>query len=326
MTSRSILILSEADVAALLPMTDVIDAVDRALRAQAQDKVVQPVRTAVRTSAGWFGAMPCSIDGAGLGAKLVTFFPDNAKRGIHTHNAVISVFDPSTGAPAALVDGRLITEMRTAATSAIATRALAAGGASVAAVIGTGVQARSHVQALRAIGMLREMRIWGRTPDNARALAQWASGLGISASVFDTIGDACEGADVVCTVTPSMIPIVEDSDIGPGTHVNAVGGSTPTMQELSPALVGRARLFVDTVEGAMRESGDILRAIDARTLAREPALVRLCDVVAGTAAGRRSRDEVTVFKSLGMAIEDVACAALAVARAKERKMGAEVVI
>lgn len=321
MSGRELLVLSEVDIAAVLPMSDVIEAVEQALRAQAKDDVVQPVRTAVRTSSGWFGAMPCSIEGAGLGAKLVTFFPDNAKRGLHTHDAVICVFDTETGAPAAVLDGRLITELRTAATTAIATRALAAQGATVAAMIGTGVQARSHVQALRSTGMLRELRVWGRTPENANALARWTETLGIKASVFETIGAACAGAHVVCTVTPSMIPIVEESDVEAGTHVNAVGGSTPVMQELSPALIGKARLFVDTLEGAMRESGDILRAIEAGTLGNEPELVRLCDVVAGTAPGRRSRDEITVFKSLGMAIEDIACASVAVRRAREKKIG-----
>jgi len=326
MSERRLLVLSEADVAAVLPMADVIDAVERGLRAQAQDKVVQPVRVVVRSSAGMFGSMPCSIDGTGLGAKLVSFFPDNAKRGLHTHNAIIALLDPQTGVPSALLDGRLITEMRTAATSAIATRALARKDATVAALIGTGVQARSHVQALQSIGMLRELRVWGRTPENATKLADWASGLGIKASVASTIREACRGAQVVCTVTPSTIPIVDEADIEPGTHVNAVGSSAPSMQELSPALVGKARLFVDTVEGAMRESGDILAAIREGKLPPEPELVRLCDVVAQPAHGRRSADEITIFKSLGMAIEDVACAAVAVERARSEKIGAEIAV
>lgn len=320
------LVLSEADIAAVLPMADVIEAVESALRAQAQDKVIQPVRVAVRTSTGMFGSMPCAIDGTGLGAKLVTFFPDNAKLGLHTHNAIIELFDPQTGVPSALLDGRLITEMRTAATSAIATRALAREGSTVGAMIGTGVQARSHVQALQAIGMLRELRVWGRTRDNAKKLADWASGLGIKATVSATIGEACLGAHVVCTVTPSTIPIVDEADIEQGTHVNAVGSSAPSMQELSPSLVGRARLFVDTVEGAMRESGDILAAIREGKLPAQPDLVRLCDVVVKQAEGRRSADETTIFKSLGMAIEDIACAAVAVERAKGKKIGTEIAV
>ena len=320
------LLLAESDVAALLPMSDVIAAVEDALRAQAEDQVVQPVRSVVRNPSGWFGSMPCAIDAAGLGAKLVTFFPDNAKAGLHTHNAVIAIFEPKTGMPAALLDGRLITEMRTAATSAIATRLLAKSGAKTVAILGTGVQARSHVQALKTIGMLGELRVWGRTPANAKALAEWASSLGVRASVAPTVKDACRGAQIVCTVTPSTSPIVADDDIGPGTHVNAVGSSAPPMQELAPKLLGRSRVFVDTVEGAMTESGDILGAIREGCLPARPDLVRLCDVVAKRHPGRGADSEVTIFKSLGMAIEDIACAALAVARAKERRIGTDVPI
>src|SRR5258708_5433524 len=147
-------VLSEADVAAVLPMRDVIAAVDSALLAQAAGKVHQPARGRVRTSAGMFGSMPCAIEGMGLGAKLVTFFPDNAKHALHTHHAVIALFEPETGVPMAMIDGRLITEMRTAATSAIATRALALEGANVVAILGSGVQSRSHVDALVEIGMI----------------------------------------------------------------------------------------------------------------------------------------------------------------------------
>jgi len=326
MSERRILVLSEADVAAVLPMPDVIEAVERGLRAQAQDKVVQPVRVAIRNSAGFFGSMPCSIDGIGLGAKLVTFFPDNAKHGLHTHNAIVALLDPQTGVPSALLDGRLITEMRTAATSAIATKALARDDASIAAMIGTGVQARSHIQALQTIGMLRELRVWGRTPENATRLADWATGLGIKSSVAPTIKEACSGAHVICTVTPSAIPIVEETDVDPGTHVNAVGSSAPSMQELAPALVGKARLFVDTVEGAKVESGDILAAIREGKLPAEPELTRLCDVVVQPSSGRRSADEITIFKSLGMALEDVACAAVAVDRARSGNVGTELAI
>ena len=326
MSERRILVLSETDVAAVLPMPDVIEAVDRGLRAQAQDKVVQPVRVVVRSSAGMFGSMPCSIEGIGLGAKLVSFFPDNAKHGLHTHNAIIALLDPMTGAPSALLDGRLITEMRTAATSAIATRVLAGKDANVVAMIGTGVQARSHVQALQTIGMLRELRVWGRTPENAKSLAGWAKGLGIESTVASTIKDACSGAHIICTVTPSAIPIVEEVDVDPGTHINAVGSSAASMQELSPALVGKARLFVDTVEGAKVESGDILAAIREGKLPAEPELIRLCDVVVQPSRGRRSADEITIFKSLGMALEDVACAAVAVDRARSGRVGTELAV
>ena len=323
------LILSEADVAAVLPMRDVIGAVDRALRAQAAGKVHQPVRQAVRTATGFFGSMPCAIEGAGIestgtGAKLVTFYPNNAERGLHTHHAVIALFEPATGVPIAMLDGRLITEMRTAATSAVATRALAVESAGVVAMLGTGVQSRAHVSALREIGMLRELRVWGRTPARALALVDWALERDIPALAAPTVSEACGGADIICTLTPAQAPILESFDVGAGTHVNAVGSSAPHMQELAAALVGRARLFVDTIEGAMTEAGDILDAIREGALPPKPDLVRLCDVVAGDTPGRRGRDEVTIFKSLGMAIEDIACAVIALRRAREVGMGTDI--
>ncbi len=320
------LVLSEADIAAVLDMKDVIAAMDGALRAQANGCIQQPVRATVKTPAGFLGAMPSSIEDVGLGAKLVTFFPDNGARALHTHHAIVALFDPPTGVPIALLDGRLITEMRTAAMSAVATRALALEGASVAAILGTGVQARSHIRALLDVGMLREARIWGRTPANARALAEWADSQGVTASVCDTPREACRGAGIVCTLTPAQAAILEFDDVEPGTHVNAVGSSRPTMQELSTALVGHSRLFVDTVEGAMTESGDILAAIEEGALPAKPHLTRLCDVVDGRDPGRRQRDEVTIFKSLGMAIEDVACAALVLERARAQGKGVDVSI
>ena len=320
------LVLSEPDIAAVLSMRDVIAAMDDALRAQAAGRIDQPVRVMAKPPTGFFGAMPSCIEGVGLGAKLVTFFPDNATRGLHTHHAVIAMFDADTGEPTALLDGRLITEMRTAAMSAVATRALALDDNGVVALIGTGVQARSHITALSDAGLLREARIWGRTAGNAHALVEWAREREVKASAFETVTEACHGARVVCTLTAARSAIVEASDVAPGAHVNAVGSSARAMKELSAELVGRSRLFVDTVEGAMRESGDILSAIDDGALPPEPELTRLCDVLDGRQPGRRAPDEVTIFKSLGMSIEDVACAALALKRARAKGLGTSVSI
>jgi ornithine cyclodeaminase/alanine dehydrogenase-like protein (mu-crystallin family) len=310
-------VLSEDDVAAVLPMRDVIVAVETALRAQAAGRVHQPTRVAVRTPSGMFGSMPCAIEG---------IFPSNSKHALHTHHAVIALFDPETGVPQALIDGRLITELRTAATSALATKALALEGAGVVAILGSGVQSRSHVAALSEIGMIRELRVWGRTATRAHAVVAWAAERGIEAFVSPTVGEAVRGAQIICTLTPAQAPILESYDVEPGTHVNAVGSSAPHMQELATALVGRSRLFVDTIEGAMTEAGDILDAIREGALPPTPAMVRLCDVIAGTDPGRTTRDDVTIFKSLGMAIEDIACATLAYERAKARGLGSSVLL
>jgi alanine dehydrogenase len=316
-----VLILSERDVAAVLPMRDAIDAVSGGLVAQAAGKVVQPLRLVARTASGFLGTMPCEIQGVGTGAKIVTFFPGNADRAIHTHHAEILLFESETGRPIALVDGRFITEVRTGAASAVASRALASKDAGVLAVIGTGVQARSHIEAHRAIGMMRELRIWGRSAAHASELAAWAGTLGIAAKTAPTVRDACRGADIICTVTPALNPVLESGDVDDGCHINAVGSSAPHMRELTSELVARSRLVVDSIEGAMSESGEVVTAIAEGILIAKPEMVRLCDVVSGAAAGRHSPTEVTLFKSLGMALEDVACAALAVGRARERGLG-----
>ena len=314
------LILSEADISAVLSMRDVIDAMERALRAQASGDVRQPLRLVTRPPVGYFGAMPAWVQGAGLGAKLVSFFPDNAARGIHTHHALIALFDDATGKPTAVLDGRLITEMRTAATSAVASKYLANGPGAVA-MLGTGVQARSHVRALREAGLLEQLRVWGRSPDHAQSFAQWAQTEDVDASVASSVAEACRGAAIVCTVTAAREPILGRDAIALGTHINAVGSSAPAMRELTSDLLAQCRIVVDTVEGATTEAGEIVAAMADGTLPASPSLTRLCDIASGSARGRRSHDEITLFKSLGMAIEDVACASIAVDRALERDLG-----
>jgi len=188
-------------------------------------------------------------------------------------------------------------------------------------MIGTGVQARSHVAALQEVGAIEELRIWGRTPAHADDLAVHARERGLRAATFASVGAATSGADVICTVTPSTATLLELDDVVAGTHINAVGSSAPHMRELGPKLLASAKVFVDTVEGAMNESGEIIAAIRDGALPSKPALTRLCDVVAGRATGRSAPGERTIFKSLGMSIEDVACAAFVERRCKETGRG-----
>jgi ornithine cyclodeaminase/alanine dehydrogenase-like protein (mu-crystallin family) len=239
-----------------------------------------------------------------LGAKLVTFYPQNV--GIHTHHAVIVLFRPETGEPLALMDGRLITEMRTAAASAVATQRLARDGASVLAILGSGVQARSHLEALRLVRSFAEVRVW--SPRNAQAFAE-RHGVQAAASA----ADAVRGADVVVVATSATMPVLRGSWVSPGTHVNAVGATRPEWRELDDELVTRARVFVDSREAATRESGDIIAARDV--------VAEIGEVVAGIRMGRRSGDETTLFKSVGVAIEDLAAAEL-VYRAHQRTVAA----
>ena len=296
-------ILGENDVRRLLSMRELIPAVERALADLSAGRVVQPLRTVipVEDHRGFLGVMPAYA--STLGAKLVTFFPDN--RDVHTHHAIVVLFRPETGEPLAILDGRLITEMRTGAVSAAATKALARADASVLAILGSGVQARSHLEALRLVRDLRDVRVW--SPHRAK---EFAAQFGVAAA--DSAEDAVRGADVVVVATTSKTPVLRGEWLSPGAHVNAVGASRPDWRELDDELLSRSRIFVESREAASRESGDVIAAgrIDAE----------VGEVFAGKAPGRVSPEEITLFKSVGVAVEDLAAADL-VYRAAVRKEG-----
>ena len=287
------LILDEAAVQQRLRYEDLIPAVADALAALASGKVVQPVRTVVPVAPhqGFFAVMP-AYAGA-LGAKLVTFYPKNV--GVHTHHALIVMLKPETGEPLAVMDGRLITEMRTAAASAVATERLARKNASVLGILGSGVQAGSHLAALRHVRSFKEVRVW--SPRNAPA---FAARHGVQAA--PSAADAVRGADVVVVAVSSTTPVLQGRWLSPGTHVNAIGATRPDWRELDDDLVTTARLFVDSREAATRESGDVIAA--------KREVTEIGAVVSGAAPGRQSDQEITLFKSVGVAVEDVAAAAL----------------
>jgi len=287
------LILDEAAVQQRLRYEDLIPAVADALAALASGKVVQPVRTVVPVAPhqGFFAVMP-AYAGA-LGAKLVTFYPKNV--GVHTHHALIVMLKPETGEPLAVMDGRLITEMRTAAASAVATERLARKNASVLGILGSGVQAGSHLAALRHVRSFKEVRVW--SPRNAPA---FAARHGVKAA--PSAADAVRGADVVVVAVSSTTPVLQGRWLSPGTHVNAIGATRPDWRELDDELVTTARLFVDSREAATRESGDVIAA--------KREVTEIGAVVSGAAPGRQSDQEITLFKSVGVAVEDVAAAAL----------------
>ncbi len=330
------LILNEADIASLLTINDAIDAVDGALRAQASDAARFPLRNIVFAKDGLLGAMPGHISSGAvelarpssatstssvLGAKLVSVFPGNAERDLHTHHALIALFDAHNGEPRALMDGRYITEIRTAAVSAVATKALARPDASIAAVLGTGVQARAHAHALRLVMRMDDLRVWGRERRRADALVRELREAGIAARASESAEAACEDADVICTVTASSEPVLPDRVVKRGAHLNAVGACTPRAREIPAELMARAALFVDSLDGALHEAGDIVLAVADGVLQAPPMLTLLADVVAGRAPGRTSDDDITLFESLGIAIEDIACAALVYERAQARGVG-----
>jgi thiomorpholine-carboxylate dehydrogenase len=286
-------ILSEADVRRLLPMRELVPAMERALEALSSGRVVQPVRTVIPVAdhRGFLGVMPAYA--GTLGAKLVTFFPEN--RDVPTHHATIVLFRPETGEPLVTMDGRLITEMRTGAASAAATRALALEEAPVLAILGSGVQARSHLEAIRLVRDVREVRVW--SPTHAR---EFAREFGVDAAA--SAEEAVRGADVVVVATTSKTPVLRGEWLKPGAHVNSVGASRPDWRELDDAVLSRARIFVESREAASRESGDVIAAgrIDAE----------IGEVFAGVRPGRVSPEEITLYKSVGVAVEDLAAAEL----------------
>ncbi|HEX2185020.1 MAG TPA: ornithine cyclodeaminase family protein, partial [Chloroflexota bacterium] len=238
------MILDEAAVRRLLDMEELIPAMERALADLSSGRVVQPVRTMVPVAehGGFLGVMP-AYAGA-LGVKLVTLYPEN--RGLPTHHAVIQLFRPETGEPLVMMDGRLITEERTAAVSAVATRLLARPEAAVLALIGSGTQARSHLKALRLVRRFREIRVW--SPRHAPDFAREFAALGVRAT--DSAAAAVRGADVIVTATTSRTPVLHGAWLSPGAHVNAVGAPRPDWRELDDEVLRRARLYVDSREAA----------------------------------------------------------------------------
>ncbi len=292
---RASLFLSEEQVRKHLRMADLIPAMEKALIDFSAGKVTQPVRSVITVDppGGFFGMMP-ALTPDGLGIKIVTFYPTNTERGIPTHMATIFLVDPETGAPLAVMDGRLVTEMRTAAVSATATKLLAAPDAKVLAILGSGVQARSHVEALRLVRNFEEIRVWSRTPEHAERFAKE-----IGAKVMPT-EDAVRGADVVVTATNSKTAVLKGSWLKPGCHVNAVGACRPDWRELDDAAMANV-VFVDSHEAAMKESGDVI-------LSGAKIYAELGEALAGKIPPRAN--ETTVFKSLGMAVEDIAAALL----------------
>jgi ornithine cyclodeaminase len=293
-------------------------------------------------------------DNASLGAKMVTVFGGNHDRGLPSHLASIVLMDPETGALRALLDGRFITEARTAAVSAVASRHLARKTAATLAIIGTGVQARSHLEALSRVHRLRDVTVWSPNPQHVADFAAWCqardgyvtgTGQGGDGSVTGTgrggdgcvtgegqvrvlvrgvahAGEAVVGADLIVLATSSPTPVVENAWVKPGAHVMSVGACRPNQREMDPDLVARARLFVDSRAAALVESGDVVMGINEGRFTPQHIVAEIGELVNG-AEGRRTDAEVTIFKSLGMAVEDVTAADLAFRRAVERGIGKE---
>jgi thiomorpholine-carboxylate dehydrogenase len=287
--------LDEADARAVLEWDGLIAEMESALAAFSSGRVIQPVRNMITIEEGrrYLGVMPAVAEDA-MGLKLVSFYPGNAGTAHPTHLAMIMLFRPDTGEPLAVMDGRLITEMRTAAVSAAVTKRLAPPGSRVLALLGSGVQARAHLDALARVCRFDEVRVWSRTPEHARRFAAAHGARAMDAEA------AVRGADVVVTATAALHPILEGAWLKPGAHVNAVGAPRPTWRELDDEAMANL-LIVDSREAVLKESGDVILS-GARIHAEAGELF------AGTKTVPAS--ETTVFKSVGLAIEDLATARL----------------
>ncbi len=288
--------LDAASVRAVLEWDSLVDAMEAALKDFSSGKVLQPVRAMLTVEEGqrFLGIMPAVAKNA-MGLKLVSFYPANAGKGVPTHHAMIVLMRPDTGEPLAAMDGTLITEMRTAAVSAAVTRKLARADARVLTLIGSGVQAGAHLAALKRVRNFEEVRVWSRTAEHAQGFAAEHGAI-----ARENVQDAVKDADVIVTATNAQEPVLQGAWVKPGAHVNAIGAARPIWRELDDELMTSSSLIVDSREAALKESGDII-------LSRAVIYAEAGELFSG-AKGPPPAGRTTVFKSLGLAVEDVAAA------------------
>ena len=317
-------ILNGRDIAELLPMDACIDLMGRTMAAVSEGRARFPPRAAVPAAPGGFMAwMPGSLDEpACFGVKLLSLFPANPAAGISSHLGLVVLFETEHGRPVALLDAAELTAIRTAAVSGLATRLLARPDARDLAILGAGEQAASHLVAMLAVRPVRRVRVWSRTEASARAFAA-AQGARrrIAIEVAPSARAAVDGADLVCTVTASREPVLAGDWIAPGAHLNVVGASRPDAAEIDTAAVVRARYFVDCRASTELEAGDWLRALEAGAVGPDHIAAEIGEVANGTKPGRRSSDEITLFRSLGVAAEDLAAASFVLDAARQRGLG-----
>jgi ornithine cyclodeaminase len=312
------LLVSHREVSSLLPMREAIDVMADAFRALARGDALLPLRQVVRLpgTPNLLALMPAQLGVTSaarhrpaLGAKIISVFPGNDATPYDSHMGVVLLFDTELGRLLAIMDASSITAIRTAAVSGVATRLLARPDAGDLALLGAGVQAMTHLESMKCARTLRRVRVWSRSPQRAQQFAERAlRRLGIRVEAVGRARDAVDGADLICTVTASREPVLRGAWVADGAHINAVGAALPTARELDTEAVRRARLFADRRESALSEAGEFLiprgeGAIDDSHIRGE-----IGELLMGAVSGRESPSDITLFKSLGLAIEDVAAA------------------
>ena len=306
------LIVSDRDVIALLPMADCIDAMSDALRTLAQGGALLPLRQIVRLPNGRdaFGLMPAALDNpSALGAKVITVFPGNDQTPYDSHQGAVLLFETGYGRLIAILDASTITALRTAAVTAVATRLLSRPDSRTLALLGAGVQAATHLESISLVRPISEVRVWSRSGDRARSFAERFGRKAPRIIVCPTAREAVDGADIVCTLTSSREPVLLGDWLAPGTHVNAVGAIAPA-RELDSAAVVMARLYTDRRESALNEAAELLVPKREGLIGDDHIVGEIGELLVDPprVVGRRTADEVTLFKSLGLAIEDLAAA------------------
>ena len=323
---QQILILSAFEVEQLLPMHDCIEVMAEALSALARGDVYQPLRTVLRphSAAGIMALMPAYRTGLepAFGLKTICVFPENPTRGKDAHQGSVVLFSGETGEVLALMNASAITALRTAAVSAVATRELAQKDASELAIIGSGVQARTHLMAISCVRRLKRARVVSRNPDHARQFAsEMQEKFSFIIEPAGSVEEALQGADLIITATNAREPVIKRQWLSPGAHINAIGTYSPESREVDSATMAAVRIFVDRRESTLQEAGDYLLAAKEGVIGPDSIVAEVGELLIGQKKGRTSPEEITLFKSLGLAIEDLMCAEYLFKRAQETKVG-----
>ncbi len=320
------LLLSTEDLRHVLSMRDVIEAVELAFQEHCNNGTTVPDRTIINVDDdGYVLYMPAYIKRMkAMAIKVVSAYSNNAARGLPTVMAAVILNDPDTGEPLALMEGNYLTAMRTGATTAVATKYLARKDSKVVGVIGTGVQAKTQILGIKEVRKIAKVLAFDLNRERSLEYKEYVeSEVGIDCDVVESPYEAVKGVDILITATTSKKPVVEGEWLKEGTHVNSIGWVGKDSRELDSEVVRRSKLVVDSIEGALREAGDVIIPIKEGIISRDDIYAELCELVSGRKPGRTSQEEITLFKSVGLAIEDVATAKLAYGMAMKKGVGTE---
>ncbi len=322
-------LLSASDVVRALPMVEAIEGVKQAFARLSLGQATVPLRSRIDVPGkGATLVMPGYLqEGEMIAVKTVSVFPENTQRGLPAIHALVTVIDSNTGEPVALLEGGSLTAIRTGAASGVATDLLARQDAQSVAIFGSGVQARTQLEAVCTVREIKKVRVFSINPDEALQFASEMSGMGPipgDITVVDNAGDAILDADIICTATTSSKPVFDGALLQPGTHINGIGSFIPTMQEVDTETVKKAQVFVDSRPAVWEEAGDLIIPLQNGEISEEHIHAELGEVVTGRRTGRESAEQITFFKSVGVAVQDVAAATIALKNALAYDLGATI--